>query len=57
MHHCGSGFLLTLALAFVAALTGCLGKSSANLGNAGVTKCYAEPRQHLFPRGGWHSSL
>ena len=30
MHRCGSGFLLTLAITFFLALTGCLGKSSAN---------------------------
>jgi len=41
MHHCSSGFLLTLA--FVVALTGCLGKSSTNLGNAGVQSVTLSP--------------
>lgn len=36
MHRCSSGFLLTLAITFVAAFTGCLGKSSSNPGNGGV---------------------
>jgi hypothetical protein len=36
MHRCGSGLLLTLAISFVAALTGCLGKSSTNPDNGGV---------------------
>jgi len=43
MHRCGSGFLLTLAIAFVVALTGCLGKSSTNLGNAGVQSVTLSP--------------
>jgi hypothetical protein len=37
MHRCGSGFLLTLAVTFVIALTGCLGKSSPNP-NGGAVK-------------------
>ena len=43
MHRCGSGLLLTLAIAFVFALTGCLGKSSANLGNGGVQSVTLSP--------------
>jgi len=43
MHRCGSGFLLTLAIAFVVALTGCLGKSSTNLGNGGVQSVTLSP--------------
>ncbi len=37
MHRCGSGFLLTLVITFVIALTGCLGKSSPNP-NGGAVK-------------------
>ena len=37
MHRCGSGFLLTLVITFVVALTGCLGKSSPNP-NGGAVK-------------------
>ena len=36
MHRCSSGFLLTLAITFVAAFTGCLGNSTSNPGNGGV---------------------
>ncbi len=43
MHRCGSGFLLTLAIAFVLALTGCLGKSSSNSGNGGVSSITLSP--------------
>ena len=43
MHRCGSGFLLTLAITFVAALTGCLGKSSSNTGNGGVQSVTLSP--------------
>jgi hypothetical protein len=43
MHRCGSGFLLTLAIAFVLALAGCLGKSSNNSGNGGVTSVNLGP--------------
>ena len=43
MHRCGSGFLLTLAIAFVVALTGCLGKSSTNFGNGGVQSVTLSP--------------
>jgi hypothetical protein len=41
MHRCG--FLLSLAIAFVLALTGCLGKSSANPGNGGVQSVTLSP--------------
>src|SRR5258708_2981886 len=37
MHRCSSGFLLTLVITFVVALTGCLGKSSPNP-NGGAVK-------------------
>jgi hypothetical protein len=43
MHRCGSGFLLTLAITFVVALTGCLGKSSNNSGNGGVQSVTLSP--------------
>jgi hypothetical protein len=43
MHRCGSGFLLTLAISFVVALAGCLGKSSSNPGNGGVTSVTLSP--------------
>ena len=43
MHRCGSGFLLTLAITFVIALTGCLGKSSSNPGNGGVQTVTLSP--------------
>ena len=43
MHRCGSGFLLTLAISVVAAFTGCLGKSSSNSGNGGVSSITLSP--------------
>jgi len=43
MHRCGSGFLLTLAISFVAAFTGCLGNSSSNPGNGGVSSITLSP--------------
>jgi hypothetical protein len=43
MHRCGSGLLLTLAITLVAALTGCLGKSSSNPGNGGVQSVILSP--------------
>ncbi len=43
MHRCGSGFLLTLALAFVTALAGCLGKSSNNSTGGGVATVSLNP--------------
>jgi len=43
MHRCGSGFLLTLAIALVVALTGCLGKSSISSGNGGVQSVTLSP--------------
>jgi hypothetical protein len=47
MHRCGSGFLLTSAIIFVLALTGCLGKSSSNNGNGGVTSVTVSPSTSL----------
>jgi len=47
MHRCVSGFLLTLAIACVAALTGCLGKSSSNPGNGGVESVTLIPGGNL----------
>ncbi len=47
MHRCVSGFLLTLAIACVAALTGCLGKSSSNPGNGGVESVSLVPGGNL----------
>jgi hypothetical protein len=47
MHRCGSGFLLTLAITFVAALTGCLGKSTSNAGNGGVASVTLSPSGYL----------
>src|SRR5271155_2067391 len=43
MRRCGSGLLLTLAIAFVGAFTGCLGKSTGNSGNGGVTSVSLSP--------------
>jgi len=43
MHRCSSGFLLILSISFVAALTGCLGKSSSNPGSEGVTSVTLNP--------------
>ena len=51
MHRCGSGFLLTLAIIFVVALTGCLGKSSSNPGNGGVASITLSPGSSNLPRG------
>jgi len=47
MHRCGFGFLLTLAITFVLALTGCLGKSSSNSGNGGVQTVTLSPGNNL----------
>jgi len=47
MHRCGSGFLLSLAIAFVVALTGCLGKSSSNSGNGGVQSVTLSPAANI----------
>jgi hypothetical protein len=47
MHRCGSGFLLTLAITFVIALTGCLGKSSSNSGNGGVSSVSLSPSSNF----------
>src|SRR3981189_2922224 len=43
MHRCGSGFLLTLVIAFVVALTGCLGKSRPNPNGGGVKTVTLSP--------------
>src|SRR6202158_633451 len=47
MDRCGSGFLLTLAITFVVALTGCLGKSSSNPGNGGVSSVTLSPSSNF----------
>jgi hypothetical protein len=47
MHRCGSAFLLTLAITFVVALTGCLGKATPNSGNGGVTTVTLSPTGYL----------
>jgi hypothetical protein len=47
MQRCGSGFLLTLAITFVAAFTGCLGKSSGNSGNGGVQSITMSPSSEV----------
>lgn len=43
MHRCGSALLLTLAITLVVAFTGCLGKSTTNPGNEGVTSVTLSP--------------
>jgi hypothetical protein len=43
MQRCGSDFLFTLAITFVLALTGCLGKSTSNAGAGGVTSVALSP--------------
>jgi hypothetical protein len=43
MHRCGSGVLLTWVISFVVALTGCLGKSTSNPGNGGVSSVTLSP--------------
>src|SRR5260221_8555314 len=43
MYRCGPGLLLTLAITFVLALTGCLGKSSSNSSNGGVQSVTLHP--------------
>ena len=52
MHRCGSGFLLTLAISFVAAFTGCLGKSSSNPGNGGVQSVTLSPASTISLESG-----
>lgn len=47
MHRRGSGFLLTLAITLVVALTGCLGKSSGNSGNGGVQTVSLNPGSNI----------
>src|SRR5260370_16450308 len=43
MHRCSSGFLLTLVITLVVALTGCLGKSSINPAGGGVKTVTLSP--------------
>ncbi len=43
MHRCGSGFLLTMVVTLVVALTGCLGKSSPNSSGGGVKTVTLNP--------------
>jgi hypothetical protein len=48
MYRCGSrGLLLTFIIAFAIALTGCLGKSSANPGNSGVQSVTLSPSSNF----------
>src|ERR1700716_1458339 len=47
MHRCSSGFLLTLVITFVVALTGCLGKSSPNPGGGGVQSVTLSPSSNF----------
>jgi hypothetical protein len=48
MHRCGSGLLITaLAITFILALTGCLGKSSGNPGGSGVASVILSPAQTI----------
>jgi hypothetical protein len=47
MHRCSSGFLITFTIALVIALTGCLGKNSANPGNSGVQSVTLSPSTSL----------
>jgi len=47
MHRSGSGFLLTLSVSLIIALTGCLGKSSGNAGNQGVASVTLSPGESV----------
>ena len=47
MHRCSSGFVLTLTLVLAAILTGCLGKSSSNPANAGVSSVTLSPASNV----------
>ncbi len=47
MHRCGPGFLPTLAITLVIALTGCLGKSTSNAGTGGVTSVTLSPSSRI----------
>ena len=47
MHRCGSGLLLALAITFVTAFTGCLGKSSTSPGNGGVSSVTLSPGSRI----------
>ena len=57
MYRCGSGFLLIVAITFVAALTGCLGKSSGNSGIGGVQTVTLNPGGSLSLDVGGTQSL
>jgi hypothetical protein len=43
MHRCGSAFFLTLTISLAIVLSGCLGKSSSNPGNDGVSSVTLSP--------------
>ena len=47
MHRCSSGFLLTLVITLVVALTGCLGKSSINPAGGGVKTVTLSPSSNF----------
>ncbi len=47
MHRCGLGFLFTLAIAFIVAFTGCLGKSTSTSGIGGVSSVTLSPSGNL----------
>src|SRR5260370_7126957 len=47
MHRCSSGFLLTLVIPLVVALTGCLGKSSINPAGGGVKTVTLSPSSNF----------
>lgn len=47
MQRCCSGFLFAVAILFVLAFTGCLGKSSSGSGNQGVTSVSLSPTSNL----------
>jgi hypothetical protein len=47
MHRCSSGFLFTLVITFVVALTGCLGKSSPNPNGGGVKTVTLNPASNF----------
>jgi hypothetical protein len=47
MHRCSSGLLLTLAIAFVTAFTGCLGTSSSTASGGGVSSVSLSPASSI----------
>ncbi len=47
MDRCSSGFLLTMAISFVLALTGCVGKSSSDTGNPAIQSVTLSPGGNL----------